>query len=880
MSRLAAIILAAGQGVRMRSKLAKVLHPVCGRPMVLYAVDLAETLAKGRVAVVVGYQAERVKDLLADRKVTLVEQTRRLGTGHAVAQAQAAFQGRGGNEWSGRRFVILSGDTPLLTEATVQALLATHERERATVTLLTAHLDQPAGYGRIVRGRDGSVWRIIEDKDATPAERRLTEVNAGTYVVEGEFLFPALAGLKSTNAQKEYYLPDIVEAAIRQGKKVTAYIARDSIEALGVNTRAELADAERILRDRVRRKLMDAGATFLAPETCFVDPEVRIGRDTVIHPHTTLEGRTVIGEDCVIRSRSRLAESVLGDGVTVLDSCVIEGSRLEEGCTVGPFAHLRPGTVIKRGAKGRRGGRGHVRHQRIHRERGSRAAAARRAQAPGVPRLRSGRSGRAPRREDRRPPQRGQAGEPREGGERRRAERHRRDRPYPLGDARQAVGAERPSAPVRPAGAGPQRHHRELRGVEDAPARGRVPVRVRDRHRSDGSLDCAASERRPRPGGGGARGDQGGPRQLCDRRAVRRGTANHHRRALGLPACGGHERARGIRRVGRDGDPCPHARRGLPGGRRPGGTLDQRTGGQGREGQAGDARGDPDRVGRGRGGEGRLSPLHAEGDPRTAAGDPGHDAGPLHLRARGGRPARHRIDTGPVRRRASRLDRGVLDTHAGPEIGVASTKAFTAQLTALYLLALHLGRMRGTVSVEEGRTWLDRFVKLPTHVQHLLGREAEVAAIAKRYHTKRNFLYLGRGLNYPIALEGALKLKEISYIHAEGYAAGEMKHGPIALIDEDMPVVVLAPRDRLYEKTVSNLMEVKARNAPVIAFISEGERDLGKVADAVFTIPDVPALLTPILYTVALQLLAYHIAVLRGADVDQPRNLAKSVTVE
>jgi len=223
---------------------------------------------------------------------------------------------------------------------------------------------------------------------------------------------------------------------------------------------------------------------------------------------------------------------------------------------------------------------------------------------------------------------------------------------------------------------------------------------------------------------------------------------------------------------------------------------------------------------------------------------------------------------------------GVLYTHAGPEIGVASTKAFTAQLTALYLLALHLGRVRGTVSVEEGRTWLDRFVKLPTHVQHLLGREAEVAAIAKRYHTKRNFLYLGRGLNYPIALEGALKLKEISYIHAEGYAAGEMKHGPIALIDEDMPVVVLAPRDRLYEKTVSNLMEVKARGAPVIAFVTAGERELGKAADVVFTIPDVHPLLSPILFAVPLQLLAYHIAVLRGTDVDQPRNLAKSVTVE
>ncbi len=223
---------------------------------------------------------------------------------------------------------------------------------------------------------------------------------------------------------------------------------------------------------------------------------------------------------------------------------------------------------------------------------------------------------------------------------------------------------------------------------------------------------------------------------------------------------------------------------------------------------------------------------------------------------------------------------GVLYTHCGPEIGVASTKAFTAQLTALYMLALHLAHVRGAINAADGRVWLERFVSIPNAVEHILKREAEIVAIAKRYHNKRNFLYLGRGINYPIALEGALKLKEISYIHAEGYAAGEMKHGPIALIDKDMPVVVLAPQDRLYEKTVNNLMEVKARRAPVIVFVSEGERELGKVADAVFTIPNVPDLLTPILYTVALQLLAYHIAVMRGADVDQPRNLAKSVTVE
>ncbi|NOS78122.1 MAG: glutamine--fructose-6-phosphate transaminase (isomerizing) [Nitrospira sp.] len=223
---------------------------------------------------------------------------------------------------------------------------------------------------------------------------------------------------------------------------------------------------------------------------------------------------------------------------------------------------------------------------------------------------------------------------------------------------------------------------------------------------------------------------------------------------------------------------------------------------------------------------------------------------------------------------------GVLYTHCGPEIGVASTKAFTAQLTALYLLSLHLARVRKVMNVADGKGWLDRLVQLPALVERVLGREAEVVAIAKRYYKKRNFLFLGRGINYPIALEGSLKLKEISYIHAEGYPAGEMKHGPIALIDKDMPVVVLAPRDRLYEKTVSNLMEVKARHAPVIAFVAEGERELGKTADAVFTIPDTHPLLSPILFTIPLQLLAYHIAVLRGADVDQPRNLAKSVTVE
>jgi bifunctional UDP-N-acetylglucosamine pyrophosphorylase/glucosamine-1-phosphate N-acetyltransferase len=336
----------------MRSKLAKVLHSVGGRPMVLYAVELAQALAKGgkgSIAVITGHQAERVKDVIAGYDVVPVVQTRRLGTGHAVAQAQPVFER--GEEWRKRRFIILSGDAPLLTHATLRRMVAHHDAERATVTMLTAHLPRPAGYGRVVRGRDGFVWRIIEEKDATPAERRITEINAGTYIVEGDFLFPALSQLKPANAGKEYYLTDIVSLAVGQGKRVAAYPADDPVEALGINTRGELAEAERLMRARIRGRLMAAGVTFLAPETNFVDAEVRIGRDTVIHPHTTLEGRTTIGEDCVIRSHCRIADSVLTSGVTVLDACVIEGARLEEGCVVGPFARLRPGTILRRAAR-------------------------------------------------------------------------------------------------------------------------------------------------------------------------------------------------------------------------------------------------------------------------------------------------------------------------------------------------------------------------------------------------------------------------------------------------------------------------------------------------------------------------------------------------
>jgi glutamine---fructose-6-phosphate transaminase (isomerizing) len=233
---------------------------------------------------------------------------------------------------------------------------------------------------------------------------------------------------------------------------------------------------------------------------------------------------------------------------------------------------------------------------------------------------------------------------------------------------------------------------------------------------------------------------------------------------------------------------------------------------------------------------------------------------------------------------ATRETDGTIYTHAGPEIGVASTKAFTSQLVALYLLGLRIAQARGAMTAEASRPHIDALLQLPQLLEQALKIASEVEEVAGRFHTRTDFLYLGRGINYPIALEGALKLKEISYIHAEGYPAGEMKHGPIALIDEQMPVVTIAPRDAVFEKMIGNMQEAKARGGSVIALTTRGDDTLRTIldpaTDTILEVPNAPALLTPIVMVVPLQLLAYHIAVRRGCDVDQPRNLAKSVTVE
>jgi glucosamine--fructose-6-phosphate aminotransferase (isomerizing) len=233
---------------------------------------------------------------------------------------------------------------------------------------------------------------------------------------------------------------------------------------------------------------------------------------------------------------------------------------------------------------------------------------------------------------------------------------------------------------------------------------------------------------------------------------------------------------------------------------------------------------------------------------------------------------------------ATRESEGTIHTHAGPEIGVASTKAFTSQLVALNLLALSLGQVRNALPEVDARNHIAALLKLPKQLEQALKASADMEEIAARFSDRRDFLFLGRGINYPIALEGALKLKEISYIHAEGYPAGEMKHGPIALIDNNMPVVCIAPNDHVFEKMLGNIQEVKARGGSVIAVASEGHDTLKSILDpardAMIALPRVPDMLSPIAMVLPLQLLAYHVAVRRGCDVDQPRNLAKSVTVE
>ncbi|MFO0718188.1 MAG: bifunctional UDP-N-acetylglucosamine diphosphorylase/glucosamine-1-phosphate N-acetyltransferase GlmU [Nitrospira sp.] len=357
---LGVIIMAAGLGKRMKSSLAKVLHPVAGRPMVLYVLDIACNLAEQGVAVIVGHQGTDVRKVVeaVGGQVAVAEQAKQLGTGHAVLQARPVF----GNVAHRRpaRYLILNGDTPLLTEQTVRELLAMHDAQGAAVTLLTAVLDDATGYGRVIRHRreewlegaaDNRVQSIVEHKDASEAERLVREINVGTYVVDGDFLFPALDKLDPRNAQGEYYLTDIVQMAVQQGRTVSALRLRDIDEGLGINSRVQLAEAEGVIRHRIRERWLEAGVTMRDPASTWIDAEVAIGRDTLLYPNVTLEGRTVIGEETIIHSGTRITDCRIGNRVEILDHCIFRESQVEDESHLGPFVHLRPGVVVRRKGK-------------------------------------------------------------------------------------------------------------------------------------------------------------------------------------------------------------------------------------------------------------------------------------------------------------------------------------------------------------------------------------------------------------------------------------------------------------------------------------------------------------------------------------------------
>lgn len=338
------IVLAAGLGTRMKSGLPKALHELAGRPMILHVLDAVRGIDPQRVVVVLGHQADRVRAVLDGYAVTTVIQERQLGTGHAVQQAEKAIADAGGP------VMVLCADTPLLTPETLRLLAERHNRTCAAVTVMTAMVDNPFGYGRIVRSK-GGVSRIVEEKDASAVQKKIREINTGIYCFERNFLLSALGGITTDNAQGEYYLPDAIALARRKRRTVGAVVCPNAEETVGINSRVDLSAAEAILRRRINRHWMLQGVTMHDPETVSIAQGAAVGRDTVLYANVRIEGTTRIGENCVIMSGTRIADSTIGSNVTLKDYCVIEKSEIGEKSSVGPFAHLRSDTVLRPGAQ-------------------------------------------------------------------------------------------------------------------------------------------------------------------------------------------------------------------------------------------------------------------------------------------------------------------------------------------------------------------------------------------------------------------------------------------------------------------------------------------------------------------------------------------------
>lgn len=343
MSDLLAVVLAAGKGTRMKSALPKVLHKVGGKSMVQQVLDAAEGAGAGRKIVVVGFGGEAVQTALG-QQAEYVVQAEQLGTGHAVLQAKALLESFEGT------VMVLCGDTPLLRAETLAQFYKEHQEKKAAATVLTACMPDPTGYGRVIRDSRGQVTKIVEQKDASPEELAVKEINTGIYCFERAALLEALGKIGCNNNQGEYYLTDVMGILANEGKTVWAVVTDDYQQTLGINSRSQLAEAETILRKRTLQRLMDNGVTIMDPSSTFIDAQVSIGADTVIYPFTWLEGSTVIGENCEIGPNSRLQDTVVGNDTT-LHFIYAHECRVGNRVTVGPYVHLRPKTVLADGVK-------------------------------------------------------------------------------------------------------------------------------------------------------------------------------------------------------------------------------------------------------------------------------------------------------------------------------------------------------------------------------------------------------------------------------------------------------------------------------------------------------------------------------------------------
>jgi len=343
---IATIILAAGKGTRMKSEVVKVLHPILGLPMLSYPIALSLSGIKAeKTIVVVGYQADEIKERFKNSRIQFALQEEQLGTGHAALQAIPFLKTFAGTA------LILCGDVPLVKADTLRAFIGAFEESHSILSVLTTLVEDPFGYGRILRSPEGWLEKIVEEKDASKKERTIREINTGIYCVKVPFLIEGLREIGKDNAQGEYYLTDLVEIARKKGLRCSAHIVSDPVEVMGINTRVDLAMAHEVLRLAKLKDLMLSGVTMVDPKTTYVDQTVEVGKDTLVYPNCHLQGRTKIGERCVIEPNSKVSDSIVGNEVTIRSNSVITESKIEEGASIGPFSHLRPLSEVKTKAK-------------------------------------------------------------------------------------------------------------------------------------------------------------------------------------------------------------------------------------------------------------------------------------------------------------------------------------------------------------------------------------------------------------------------------------------------------------------------------------------------------------------------------------------------